>query len=91
MNAAQTHCDVAIAARSSSERAAGHPRWLIAATVLASTVLLGGVPGTAGPTLVGGFHAAAIACAIASIAASTSAFLQVSANEREKMNHGSEI
>jgi hypothetical protein len=36
MNAAYAHCDVAIAARSSSVRAAGHPNWLIATTVLAS-------------------------------------------------------
>ena len=38
MNAAYTHCDVAIAARSSSVRAAGHPNWLIATTVLASSL-----------------------------------------------------
>ena len=72
MNAAYAHCDVAIAAQSSSVRAAGHPNWLIATTVLASTVLLGGVLGTSGPALLGEFHAAAIACAIASIAASAS-------------------
>jgi hypothetical protein len=84
MIAAYTHCDVAIAARSSSVRAAGHSSWLIATTVLASTVLLGGVLGTADPTLVGGFHAAAIAWAIASIAASASAFLLIAANERKK-------
>jgi hypothetical protein len=91
MNAAYAHCDVAIAAQSSSVRAAGHPNWLIATTVLASTVLLGGVLGTSGPALVGGFHAAAIACAIESIAASASAFLLIPANERGKMNHGSEV
>ena len=72
MNAAYAHCDVAVVAQSSSVRAAGHPNWLIATTVLASTVLLGGVLGTFGPTLLGEFHAAAIACAIASIAASAS-------------------
>ena len=84
MNAAYTHCDVAIAARSSSVRAASHPNWLIATTVLSLTVLLGAVLGTAGPTLVGGFHAAAISCAIASLSASASAFLLIPANEREK-------
>jgi hypothetical protein len=59
MSAAYTQCDVAIAARSSCVRAAGHPNWLIATTVLASTVLLGGVLGTSGPALVGEFHAVA--------------------------------
>ena len=38
MNAAYTQCDVAIAARSSSVRAADHPNWLIATTVLASSL-----------------------------------------------------
>src|ERR1700689_4343881 len=38
MNAAYTCCDVAIAARSSSVRAAGHPNWLLATTVLASSL-----------------------------------------------------
>jgi EmrB/QacA subfamily drug resistance transporter len=51
---------------------------------MVATALLGGVLGAAGPALVSGFHAAAIACAIASIAASASAFLLIPANERKK-------
>jgi MFS family permease len=57
---------------------------------MVATALLGGIRGAAGPALVSGFHAAAIACAIASIAASASAFLLIPANERETMSHGSE-
>jgi MFS family permease len=38
MSAAYTNCDVAIAARSSSARATGHPNWLLATTVLASSL-----------------------------------------------------
>jgi EmrB/QacA subfamily drug resistance transporter len=41
---------------------------------MVATALLGGVLGAAGPALISGFHAAAIACAIASVAASASAF-----------------
>src|SRR5450755_2039687 len=38
MNAAYTHCDVAIAATQSSACATGHPNWLLATTVLASSL-----------------------------------------------------
>jgi len=39
MNAAYTNCDAAIAAQSSlTARAAGHPNWLLATTVLASSL-----------------------------------------------------
>ena len=51
---------------------------------MVATALLGGILGAAGPALVSGFHAAGIACAIASIAASASAFLLIPANERKK-------
>jgi EmrB/QacA subfamily drug resistance transporter len=46
---------------------------------MVATALLGGVLGVAGPALVSGFHAAAIACAIASVAASASAFFLIPA------------
>ena len=46
---------------------------------MVATALLGGVLGLSGPALVGGFHAAAIACAVASAAASASAFFLVAA------------
>ena len=49
---------------------------------MVATALLGGILGAAGPALVRGFHAAAIACAIASITASASAFLLIPASER---------
>jgi EmrB/QacA subfamily drug resistance transporter len=44
---------------------------------LVATALLGGVLGLTGRALVGGFRAAAIACAVASIAASASAFFLI--------------
>jgi predicted MFS family arabinose efflux permease len=40
---------------------------------MVATALLGGVLGAPGPTLVSGFHAVAIVCALASVAASASA------------------
>jgi len=42
-----------------------------------ATALLGGILGTAGPALINGFHAAAVACAVASIAASMSAYFLI--------------
>jgi MFS family permease len=42
-----------------------------------ATALLGGVFGAAGPALVSGFHIVAIVCAMASIAASASAFFLI--------------
>jgi predicted MFS family arabinose efflux permease len=45
---------------------------------MVSTALLGSVLGTLGPTLIGGFHAAAIVCALVSIAASASSFFLIS-------------
>ena len=45
---------------------------------MVATALLGGVLGAAGPALIGGFHAAAIVCALASVAASASAFFLMS-------------
>lgn len=56
---------------------------------MVATALLGGVLGAAGPALVSGFHAAAIACAIASVAASASAFFLIPAGA-PKMNRGSD-
>ena len=44
---------------------------------MVATALLGGVLGTAGPTLVSGFHTAASICALASLAASASAFFLI--------------
>jgi hypothetical protein len=44
---------------------------------MVATTLLGGVLGAAGPALVSGFHAAAIVCALASAAASASAFFRI--------------
>ena len=38
MNSVYTHCDAAIAARSSAARATRHPNWLLATTVLASSL-----------------------------------------------------
>jgi hypothetical protein len=48
------------------------------------TALLGGVLGTAGPVLVNAFHSAAIACALASVAASASAFFLIAAGAPAK-------
>jgi MFS family permease len=45
---------------------------------MVATALLGGILGTAGSALIGGFHLAAIACALASAAASASAFFFLS-------------
>lgn len=58
---------------------------------MVATALLGGILGAAGPALVSGLHTAAIACAIASIAASASAFLLIPANERKQLTHRSEV
>jgi len=44
---------------------------------MVATAVLGGVLGAAGPALIGGFHAAAIVCAFASVAASASAFFLI--------------
>jgi MFS family permease len=44
---------------------------------LVATALLGGVLGASGDALITGFHAAVIACAIASVAAGAAAFLLV--------------
>jgi hypothetical protein len=44
---------------------------------MVATALLGGVLGLTGQALVGGFRAAAIACAVASVAASASAFFLI--------------
>jgi EmrB/QacA subfamily drug resistance transporter len=46
---------------------------------MVATALLGGVLSAAGPALVSGFHTAAVACAVASIAASASAFFLITA------------
>ena len=44
---------------------------------MVATALLGGVLGLNGRALIGGFHAAAIACAVASVAAAASAFFLI--------------
>ena len=44
---------------------------------MVATALLGGVLGASGPALVDGFHGTAIACAVASVAASASALLLI--------------
>ena len=44
---------------------------------MVATALLGGVLGAAGPALVAGFHAAAMVCALAAVAASASAFFLI--------------
>ena len=44
---------------------------------MVATALLGGVLGASDPVLIGGFHTAAIVCALASGAAATSAFFLV--------------
>ena len=46
---------------------------------MVATALIGGVLGAAGPALVSGFHTAAVACALASVAASASAFFLIRA------------
>jgi EmrB/QacA subfamily drug resistance transporter len=46
---------------------------------LVATALLGGVLGARGPSLISGFHVAAIACAVACMAASASAFFLIPA------------
>ena len=46
---------------------------------MVATALLGGVLGAAGPALVRGFHAAAVVCALASLAAGASAFFLIAA------------
>jgi EmrB/QacA subfamily drug resistance transporter len=51
---------------------------------MVATALLGGILGAAGPALLSGFHAAAIVCAIASIAASASAFFLIPAGVPKK-------
>lgn len=51
---------------------------------MVATALLGGVLGAAGSELVGGFHIVAIACALASIAASASAFFLVTGGTTPK-------
>jgi EmrB/QacA subfamily drug resistance transporter len=48
---------------------------------LVATALLGGVLGATGPDLVNGFHAAAMVCALASVAASGSAFFLITAGK----------
>jgi EmrB/QacA subfamily drug resistance transporter len=51
---------------------------------MVATALLGGVLGAAGPALISGFHAAAIACAVASVAASASAFFLIRIRTTQK-------
>jgi hypothetical protein len=46
---------------------------------MVATALLGGVLGATGPALVSGFHTAAIVCAVASVAASASALVLITA------------
>jgi predicted MFS family arabinose efflux permease len=46
---------------------------------MVATALLGGVLGATGSALVNGFHTAAIVCAVASVAASASAFVLITA------------
>jgi EmrB/QacA subfamily drug resistance transporter len=50
---------------------------------LIATALLGGVLGSQGPALVSSFHAAILACAIACLAASASAFFLMSGRQRK--------
>jgi hypothetical protein len=50
---------------------------------LVATALLGGVLGASGPSLIGGFHTAALACAIACMAASASAFFLITGRPRK--------
>jgi predicted MFS family arabinose efflux permease len=51
---------------------------------MVATALLGGVLGAAGPELVSGFHTTAIVCALASVAASASAFFLITAGAPPK-------
>lgn len=51
---------------------------------MVATAVLGGVLGAASPALIGGFHAAAIVCAFASVAASASAFFLIAAGAPAK-------
>ena len=51
---------------------------------MVATAVLGGVLGAAGPALIGGFHAAAIVCAFASVVASASAFFLIAAGAPAK-------
>jgi EmrB/QacA subfamily drug resistance transporter len=51
---------------------------------MVATAVLGGVLGAAGPALIGGFHAAAIVCAFASVAASASALFLIAAGAPAK-------
>jgi MFS family permease len=44
---------------------------------MVATALLGGILGAAGPGLLAGFHTALIVCAVASVAASASAFFLI--------------
>jgi EmrB/QacA subfamily drug resistance transporter len=50
---------------------------------LVATALLGGVLGAKGPSLIGGFHTATLACAIACMAASASAFFLITGRPRK--------
>ena len=50
---------------------------------LVATALLGGVLGSRGPSLITGFHTVAIACAVASVAASASAFFLIPGRQRK--------
>ena len=54
---------------------------------MVATALLGGILGTAGSALIGGFHLAAIACALASAAASASAFFFLAGPLRPQRRH----
>ncbi len=51
---------------------------------MVATALLGGVLGASGPALLGGFHEAAIICALASIIASASAWFLITAGSQKK-------
>jgi EmrB/QacA subfamily drug resistance transporter len=51
---------------------------------MVATALLGGVLGRAGPALIGGFHSAALVCAVAALAASASAFFLIAAGAAPK-------
>ena len=54
---------------------------------MVATALLGGVLGALGPALVNAFHAAAIACALASVAASASAFFLITERRANALTH----
>jgi EmrB/QacA subfamily drug resistance transporter len=51
---------------------------------MVATALLGGVLGAVGPGLVSGFHSAALVCALASVAASASAFFLITSGKPPK-------